>query len=248
MTEIELEFKGICTHLLATHQLKAPDFTLRAGDRQPIQHRVFLANSALIKRHTPVGRQPIPHVPKLIIPPEVVKGDLAKRFTADGVWQLCDVAVCFEGVDLGAGDPFHYVTLTALPHIWMRAGAEGNLRDGVKAGWTQFAAAYVDFIGGVKFRTVLENKMWQVFGTLYFNQEPIMVVRDRNVGPRVPYRLEGVSKITISNEPEPAECEENDYLLNYFATDLDLLKNAPKWALPGEGRTSEVYCSSSQYP
>jgi hypothetical protein len=248
MLQIELEFKGICTHLLAPHLLKAPDFTLRAGDRQPIQHRVFLANSALIQKHMPVGRQPIPHVPKLIICPKEVKGDLAKLFTADGVWKLDNVGVCFEGVDTGAGDPFHYVTLTALPHIWMRAGGEGDLRDGVKAGWTPFATAYVDFIGGVKFRTMLENKMWQVRGTLFFNHSPVMAVRDRNVGPRVPYSLDGVSKITISNEPELAECEENDYLLNYFATDLDLLKNAPKWAFPGEGRSSEVYCSSSQYP
>lgn len=253
MTELALKFEGICTHLVATHNQDAPQFKLWTGDQLRVRHRVFLANSGLIGSHIPEDRRPrVPvHVPKLLIPAGQVNEDLAELFDPvddqNAAWRPQDVAIGFEGVDETKGDASHGDSLRELPHIWFRAKLDGALRERVKQGWTRFATAYVDFTEGVEFWTEKPDKMVEAYGTLHFDGPPVLVVRKFNSGVGVRYSLAGVTSLTISNQPEISSCAENDYLLHYFATDLDLLKKAPTWETPGYER-SEVYCSSSQYP
>lgn len=250
MTRIDLQFQGICTHLLPANPFDAPPFKLWTSDLLRVQHRVVLANSDLIPTHMPGERQPVAHVPKLLVPRAQLNEDLAELFDPEAggmaAWRPRDVAIGFEGIDETAGHPSHYDSLSALPHIWMRAPS--TLRQRIERGWSRFATAYVDFTAGVEFRTEQVDTKVETSGTLHFDEAPVMVVRHRNAGNGVRYSLEGVTELTISNEPENAVCQESDYLLHYFATTRDLLSCAPTWDFPPGENRSEVYCSSSQYP
>jgi hypothetical protein len=250
MIEIALTFEGICTHLIPTHRVdKAPRFKLWTDTDIPIQHRVVLPSSDFIETHIEEDRQFDPHDPELRIDPKEMNADLEELFDQDGVWKARNVAVGFEGVDDDAGDPSHFESLRALPHIWELAGGRGVLREHIKRGWSRFAATYIDFTGGVRFRTEKPDKMVLAFGTLFFHEAPVLVVRERNAGKGMRYSLAGVSKLWISNQGRLEQrCTENDYLLNYFSTDLDLLKDPPTWPCSSDPDRIDVYCSSSNYP
>ena len=259
-------FKGICTHLTATHEVEGVDaFALRSGDGKPVQHRVFLANSDMIENNIPGSRNVVAHIPKLRIHGSHVTGALRQFLTPNGEWferVLSNDAIAFEGLDPSKGAPKHHGDLDKLPSMWFK-GDRPRLQAPVLDGWTPYAAAYVDFIaegekrqGGVKFTVHLT----EILAELSFKGEPALVHRRENVGPGTAYPLPSGATIEISNLPaNPKLCGDSDYLLHYFATNVDLLSNAPVWkpevtaekkiaTLQGGGPAGEVYCSNSTYP
>jgi hypothetical protein len=240
MPEITITFKGICTHLVATHEHgHAPLFDLRAGKKR-IQHRIVLANSDLIDSRIDPDRCVVRHIPKIRI------GNLEE--------ELRDVAIGFDGVDHAKGHAGHHQTLGTLPHIWEKTGSPIRLRRAVLQGWTHYASAYIDFTGGVAF----EVKGDDTIATLHVENDPRIVFRPCNTDKNVRVVTLKDNRIEISNLPERRSCSVSDYLLHYFVTTLDISNAAPVWEIDPkiidaieikeEGRAAEVFCSSSTYP
>jgi hypothetical protein len=241
MPVITITFKGICTHLVATHEHGVgPLFDIRAGKRR-IQHRVVLANSALIDSRIDPDRCVVPHVPKIRM----------------GAFEevLKDVAIGFDDVDLEQGDEGHHDTLKSLPHMWEKTGFPIYPRRNVLEGWTHYAAAYIDFAGGVEFEVVKDDTI----ARLHVRDSPKLLFRPCNTDKDVRVVPVTDEAIEISNLPERRSCSTSDYLLHYFVTTLDISNSAPVWALDPKlgdaldvkataGRVAEVFCSSSTYP
>lgn len=248
-TEIWIKFRGICTHLTATHEMaNAPKFAPRTGDGQSVQHRVFLANSDLIRGNIDDKRNVVPHVPRLRIPN-----------APDGEWSdhvLLEDSIAFEGLDPSHGNKKHGDQLSPLPSMWLK-GDRPVLQQGVLESWTPYAAAYIDFVGegGIRFSAGIQEILVQVC----FAGEAALVHRRMNVGTGTRYPLPDNTVIEITNLPaDPTKCGDSDYLLHYFATTVDLRNHAPVWTpqvtaekkiqVMQESRMGEVYCSNSTYP
>lgn len=240
MRTITITFKGICTHLVATHEHgQAPLFEIRAG-RKRVQHRIVLANSSLIDSRIDPDRCVVPHVPTIRIG------------SAERVLQ--DVAIGFDGVDHDKGHASHHDTLRTLPRMWEKTGASITLRRSVLDGWTHYASAYVDFTGGVEFVVKGDDTI----ATLHFKSDPKILFRPCNRDKDVEVQPLDVDTIEISNLPIRKSCSTSDYLLHYFVTTLDISNSAPVWAVDPKipdvaeakekGRGTEVFCSSSTYP
>ncbi|HEX6098945.1 MAG TPA: hypothetical protein VF432_21705 [Thermoanaerobaculia bacterium] len=255
-------FKGICTHLTATHELQKPGpFTLFAR-RQPIQHRIFIASSAPeILKKLPKDRCVVPHVPRLRILADHITPELKDVPGMEPGRQhyelvLSGVGITFEDLDHSKKPHKHHDDVRPLPSMYALADEKHRpaLLDDVLAGWTENASAYVDFPGGVKFTAGLS----EVLAELAFQGPPRIVFYERNAAPGKSYPLKSGTLIEISNHPSRKECGDSDYLLHYLATDLDLKKHAPTWpkvsaedkldALSRGAPAGEVYCTNSTYP
>lgn len=271
-SHINMSFHGICTHLLGRHKFKnRPHFDLE-NPAGPVQHRVVLANSALISTHIDPARGVIPHIPKLRIPCHEAPEELAKIMTLLGEWyeyRLEDVAVSFVGENHANGRASHQKSLSHLPGLWHKTGEPVGLRRRVLNGWTKHASAYIDFTGGVKFfgknPKGSRDSNDPLRARLHFMPGLRQIVfRPRNGDDCVAYDLGKVREIRISNLPDSIGCTDSDYLLHYFATNIDLCEDAPVWKPQppkgvekrekktakrnGDPPISDVFCSSSTYP
>lgn len=255
---VEIHLKGICTHLTATHKVNCVDpFKLHA-DGEEIQHRIFLANSRLINDKIPEGRNVVFHEPKLRIHKDHVLPELRKKMTEHGDFfelLLDGYAVGFENVNHAKGPDSHHHDLLPLPSIRKKSTVPFQLLPGVLNGWTETAGAYVDFTPGVKF-TVGEDLNSRA--GLTFKGDANITLREKNKGPATVYPLKNDTSLEITNQPNMPHCGDSDYLLHYFATDLDLLLYAPAWGkvdveeklamIEGRKPAGDVYCSNSNYP
>jgi hypothetical protein len=256
-------FKGICTHLTATHELEKPYFTLLARGR-PMQHRIFIASSRPeILKKLPEDRCVVPHVPRLRILRDHITPELEELPGLQLAGRhyelvLSDVGITFAGLDNTPGKKpdKHHPDLQPLPSMYFLAGKQRPpaLLDEVLSGWSENASAYVDFPHGVKFTTGLS----EVLAELAFVSKPRIVFHEKNQGRGRSYPLKSGTAIEISNLPAGKDCGDSDYLLHYLATSLDLKKNAPTWpkvsaedkleALMRGAPAGEVYCTNTTYP
>ena len=266
MPEISILFQGICTHLTAMHSVKgvAP-FEIVSGDTTA-QHRVFLANPALIATEIDPTRHVAEHVPKLKIPADQITEELQDILQIDPEGRyyervLSNDAIVFE-LDQTKDKKLHWDPLSPLPSIWKKSEEKGfrpKLRLSALRGWTPYASAYIDFLGGTGALSFSVDAQSNVLAMLRFRQAPTLLLRHRNEGKGVTYNLPADCQLVISNLPERAGCCNSDYLLHYFATTLDMRYKAPEWtplvtheqkidAIRSGNPVSEVYCSSSTYP
>lgn len=243
-------FKGVCTHLTATHEVaNAPAFELRARGEK-IQHRVFIANSDLIESEINEEYRPDRHVPKLRIHKNHVTDELKAIMTEappDAFeLELSGYGITFEGLHPAKGAAKHHPDLEPLPSTFFKGGPRAASPDPrLLEGWSRKTGACVDFARGVKFTSGLA----EVVAQLWFEAEPSIVLREENEGEGRRYPLKHDTLLEISNHPT-TNCGRWDYLLHYFATDLDLRDEVPEWEVPAAARepVGEVYCTNSTYP
>jgi len=266
-TQVSINFRGICTQLTRTDKVKGMlPIEILSGDAFA-QHRVFLANSALIGEIDP-DRNVVPHVPKLRIAAKDVTDDLKDILKYDCKTDqyervLSNDAIVFEGLDPTKGKRSHYDSLNpALPSLREKSLEKGFLpvlRPSALRGWTPYASAYIDFIGASGALSFSVDANSDVLAMLYFSEAPKLILRHRNEGKGVAYSLRDNCHLEISNLPDGEDCGDSDYLLHYFATTLDMRYKAPEWdprvkqeqkisQSRSGGPMSEVYCSSSTYP
>lgn len=243
MPAIKILFRGICTHLVTTHQVPdAPRFEL-SHDGQFVQHRIFVPNSDFIATHI-IGRDLVPHVPQLTI----TSGPPVPELEPLLAQPLKDVRIYFKNLDPQGGDFSHDQSLHDLPHIWTLAENERvYLRRATTDGWNSHASVYFDFTEGVSFQVLqVDRTNFNVWATLQFIGPPLMILHPSKAADGIPVNLRDGAELEFTNLPLPGTKDGTaDYLLHYFATTMDLIEDAPKWPtwLP-----SDVYCSNSQYP
>lgn len=236
-------FKGVCTQLVATHDLIGPPpFKLFARGEE-IQHRVFIADS---KNIGDIPKQIDRHIPKLRIHEDHATPELLKKMHSPlpKTWELdlTGLAVTFEELHPAKGASKHQPDLAALPSTWEKSdGRRPEIDRELQQGWSPRTGACVDFTGGVKFTAGLNEVIAQV----WFKHEPAIVFRDRNEGDGERFPLKPNTLLEISNLPA-SKCGSWDYLLHYLATNLDL-SDPPNW-WQGREPAGEVYCSNSTYP
>src|SRR5947209_3807931 len=234
MPTLTINFKGVCTHLVATHQHgEAPRFHLWTG-REKIQHRIFLANSDLIATHIDPYRFVPPHAARLRIDPAWMTDALQKMLIFRGKYYeraLHDEAIAFDDIDRDKGHDSHEHTLSDFPKLWNMSKPEGvYLRPRVLSGqWTRHASAYIDFIGGVEFARVKQDAV----ATVHFLEQPNLVFRPYNGDAgKIVCPIKDGACIEISNVAADDSCLASDYLLHYLATTLDLCEEGPVWPPP----------------
>jgi hypothetical protein len=250
---VRVDFKGICTHLTKWHRVAgAPKFDFLRSDLDTseveIQHRVFLANSALINSRIDPDRCVVPHVPKLrIFSPSTT--------TVPYELILDNVVITFENLSPSEDPGNGYSKLSDLPHMWeLTKGPGVVLRHSVleTTGWTHYASAYVDFPSGMVDFSVDTSKNSSAKLTFGDNPDkpPTLVIRPCNSAKNaMKTELAAGTLIEISNLPSSAVCSPSDYLLNFFATPLDISQSAPIWDPPtNPWPGNEVYCTSTGYP
>jgi hypothetical protein len=233
---LHIHFRGICTQLNPHHpedtRPKLQLQTSRPG--VPVTHRVFLPNSKVVDKYIPDHG--------------ICRHQVRMRFhDADGELvklELDRQMVWFEGANENTPPA---PPLGKLPNVIDLTGPiEPQPDHDAINGRNDKAAAYVDFFGG---ETLVALPDHEVFAHLRLAGKPRLVVAPfpGERGRKKRWKLKPGTFVEISNQPrKPSNCGEEDYLLHYFVTDLDLHEHRPKWA--GIGGPDTIFCSSSGYP
>ena len=248
MSEITIEFRGICTHLLGVdiEHPKQRTLTMIDAEGQLVPHRVFLASPSLYREFE--TRYVSPHTPKMHIGMERAK-------------PLRPVVMHIEGAvddSLEYGQSFALPSLSKLTH---RPFPEPWLREEVREPWTPLAQVLFNFYSGATFAVEPGN---HVRVTVRIRPDAVPYLVCSEPGKEITRtRLHHEKPIVITNCPDgEILCMIEDYLLHYVPIHCDL-RNLPVWPRPvdpvnalrekragceGNGPNHEVYCSNSTYP